>query len=1069
MTGLLQLAFALAAAWPCPEARAPFAYEGRARQETELIEFNFRPHPFGAPVYRDWREYRSGDRSVMIAGLDRRLKDKGEIGVYRGKHAAAKPGDELLYAIRLGGEPASTASTGPGVVEIVCAAGQVPAVTKLVEDAGDVTVEVRPGDPAKIVVDLGEARRPVVTPTPPVEGMDFWWTDAVHVPVRPDGNLVANGGFEKGLEGWISHFQAKWWNAIVADGGWDFELVDEAHSGAKAIRFRTLSTNSFERIFSAPMPLKPGRKYVLSYWVKGVEPRGWGLNVGPVPASTRGDADGWKFEPVKTGRGGKVGREWSRREQTFVPSKPGMCVVIGAWQPVDVVIDDIRVEEGEAATDRPAPTVARLRSPFRFNHLPKGMRAGLEVALAGAPGTTGTVTVAIKNFYSETVARGRRAYALGADGTASFAMKTAAFADRPGLYVVRFDHEEDGRRWTDYTRFSVVDPVGCAHPTASFFCTFGWHERGPLGPELADFKRDFGWGATSWMTDRSFVEGPCAELWKRAKTVPYVHIVYTELARYCPKEFGWAKPNFRDYTNVVPEKVEFIEKAAYRAGKECREDDVWWTLGNEEELGYPVIKARKDFDTWAAYQHAAYRGLKRAFDERGLKLRYAPTHGTCSVSRNPGAGIDVLRNYILAARRRGFEYDFISAHHYWAIDGSDFGSWMDRDEDSQALEKMMDENGMAGKPYMYPESYNLVENYLPAWNAVDWHDNYNGTIPSLDLSNREFNHAAVMARMYLIDLKRWPRLKTTHNWMNLPYLDLEGNQAAWSFVANTLGRLLPDPRYAGEHRPATDIRGYVYRPSPGAKGGVLAVWTTDRAVENGAKKGPVVAMTLPRPARFTDLMGAERAGSARFPLTTAPLFIEYDDADELLAAFKACEVEGAAESAADLPAVARQAVPVVRTEGAVDWAAIAEAAPGVKLAWSGRAFLLRLEARGARAVKLGLDGLGDADRTGDRLGPDDSVYEFREGEIRRVKAVNTQFADGTTNAADEDEVRRDFVRRFRPVGDGGVWELEIVPRFLTPTRLEQGFTAGVGVAFGEDELASPRRWTAVRFAGKDGR
>ena len=71
------------------------------------------------------------------------------------------------------------------------------------------------------------------------------------------------------------------------------------------------------------------------------------------------------------------------------------------------------------------------------------------------------------------------------------------------------------------------------------------------------------------------------------------------------------KKNFINYTNNCPEKIAFIREAAYKCGMECREDDVWWALFNEEEHCQKAVKA-KDYDTWALYQKAAYDGLKAA-------------------------------------------------------------------------------------------------------------------------------------------------------------------------------------------------------------------------------------------------------------------------------------------------------------------------------------------------------------------------------------------------------------------------------------------------------------------------
>ena len=130
---------------------------------------------------------------------------------------------------------------------------------------------------------------------------------------------------------------------------------------------------------------------------------------------------------------------------------------------------------------------------------------------------------------------------------------------------------------------------------------------------------------------------------------------------------------------------------------------------------------------------------------------------------------------------------------------------------------------------------------------------------------------------------------TSHSWQNRPVADAQMSPVMWNIVPNTLGHLLPSPKFVGNVKHA-GWWAYVFRQG---RYSVAAVWTNDRQVELGRKKGMVLKIALPDDARFVDLMGNRRAappenadGTTSVPLTPAPLFIVSKDAEGLL---KACE------------------------------------------------------------------------------------------------------------------------------------------------------------------------------------
>jgi len=925
----------------------------------------------------------------------------------------------------------------------------------------------------ELLVDFHESSAPSLSPPPQRGEIDFWATDALHVPVRPGRNLLPNGSFEQGLKGWFySSWQFSGMGAAKHHELGDRpqqELVADAKCGKTALRYRINGNGACECLKSIPVSLRVGRVHTLSLWAKGVPDPGSGvmtLGAGPSavgeqnrvrPAPGRKSPRLWEALNMKG--------EWRRYSVPFVPDEGGVTVNLSGWGKGWVYVDGIQVEEGAEATELDdEPVYGRLVTADRHNCLTFGTPFASRLALSGDAGQTGTVRLRLLNFYQETVFERMERFALDARGVAEIPLAFDPERLGCGVFTLRADYSSAGREWTDYQRMEVLRRLGVDHPTAKFFGMFNFFRTGGFYRDTLARMRDFGMGGMSWAENRFFARGYTGELCRELGVVNRVHVLQSELPEYMPQAFGWRKPDWQAFSNDTQRIIRFIEDSAYRAGLACREDDTYWALGNEEELGHYMIRDRKDFEGYFQWQQAAYRGLRRAFDERGLKLHFGPTHGTCSF--NPGTSRDTMENYLKTAQAHGFRYDFVSVHMYWAMDGFGlFGSLADRDENAQAFCDLLARYGYPETtPIFFTESSNMLPMYIPSWGACDWADHYTGLIPSAAFGNREFVHAASLARIYLMDFKRWPRLGLTHTWQRWLFFDLEQQPFAWPMVVNVLGRLFPDPRFVGDRRLGKTVRGYCFRPTPDARVAILAVWSTELDVENGARKGETLTMDLPPETTFVDLMGNTRLarkdgqGRSLVPLTSAPVFLQARDGAALLKALESAQSDRIATVERvwrDMRFSVPGTLPVTnRVSGSGKLAATATCS------WSKQAFTLRIEVTGATAqptLSLGIDGLGDARRLGvAKPGPDDSAYVFAGRTMRRTQAVNTQFADGTTRAADDAEADRVLTRSWRPSSDGGVWELTFVPRLFRPVRLEQGKSFGLGltVSAGDETVSN---------------
>ena len=728
--------------------------------------------------------------------------------------------------------------------------------------------------------------------------VDFYETDAVDVPRDPTGNFLANGSFELGLVDWNYWWGGEPWY-MVAETGEPLETItDEAKVGERALRMRRSKTrDKYEALQSAPMSLEPGAEHVLSAWVKRA--RG---EQGKAKITLAASAVAKKFHVVTKPDGGEAKMsatladdEWHFVEMPFV-SECGDCKIILDGSGAAAVIDDVRVERKPVDTfgrvERAEHVEGRLETASAENIVYSGTPINARLVLSGADGAEGVARVTARNFYNEVVYDKTFAFKLPKDKVLPLDFDSERLGT--GVFVLGSEFVLGDKHYrAPYQRFAVIKPLDGTHPTADFYLQLGWYEKSSNGEKIARYARDLGIMATNWRTNSRFADTNAPETLLRKKYgfVNRLHTVSSELAGLYPDLCKPGMPyNPKALTNAVPEKVAFIEKAAYEAGMKAAPDDNWWSFYNEEDCEIAPIRyaktteeRRKACEDWFQYQYACWKGLKKAFDERGMKLMYAPTHGSCNYNQEWRR--EMMDLFMEIAASHGFRYDFIAIHTYHAVDNSYLG-YADRDANAAALLSRMEKLGYGDAPVMFSEGFNILPFFAPRFGAVSGADAYlNGGPPSLDLGWREFLQAGAMARLYIMDLKYWPRVMNSHSWQHRLVADAAMSPFMWNMVSNTLGHLLPSPKFLGDVK-RDGWRAYVFRQDDH---GVAAVWTNERQAELGRKKGMTLSVDLPEDVRFVDLMGNRRVvppcaadGSISIPLTPAPLFVISRDAEGLL-------------------------------------------------------------------------------------------------------------------------------------------------------------------------------------------
>ena len=752
----------------------------------------------------------------------------------------------------------------------------------------------RQGDRSgRIVIDLGEVELAGRDAPPPVGGIDFWKDDATHVPLAPTRNVMHNPSFEQGLRGWFWIGGGAQYTPTNIP---KYEIVREGLFGPCALRMNRVQMSS-PGLRSMPLALDKGRRYTVSFYARSVLDTRTGVNLALGSAARGGMFPGmpWGDAASKEARF-EVTDAWQRFHRSFTADAAGVALHLSGS---GVLVDALQVEEGDAPTPfAAAPLDINFVTANPDNDLRPGQPMDAALNVVGARGARGTVGVEIRNAFREVLFAQDVTVAVGTNGEARIPLGLGTARFGTGVFVVKTTARVEGfAPYFGFYRFAIMDPLANAHPTSRLVGTLvGDAWRVSRGEDLARKFMEWGWGGTSWMNLEEMAKPDSlgVELTRRYRIVNALTPVVDALwHQRDPKDLPWATDSrgLYDLPAVTPEMEKYVEEHAYEILKKVPKDRIPYSAyGNEEESSkYP---ASGRFADYFKLQSAAGRAARRA------GLGCAPTCGTSGYSLL--RGYEPYEGYLKAAHDAGFKYDALAVHPYGSIDKGSL-STSDLDDEAARLIAQGRRYGYGDEtPILFTECFNIPETYVPEWGAGPSYDAYPSGKPTYDFGNREFVQAASAMRLYIVCMKYWPRIRVANIWCCRPYMDLHLTPLLLCPAVNTLGHLMPDPRYVADIRPAAGIRGYAFRQPDGT--GLAPVWCTTTDVENGLKKCPVLAVRFGQPVAFVDFMGNPRVaapdkdGVTRLPVTPAPLFVKAKDPAKLAAALQAAEPDDGASS-----------------------------------------------------------------------------------------------------------------------------------------------------------------------------
>jgi hypothetical protein len=717
-------------------------------------------------------------------------------------------------------------------------------------------------------------------------GLDFLKIDKLRLPDYGSGkNLVMNPSFEAGFRYWsyrgFADGAEPLKNAVVYD-------IDRetSHSGGKSLRIQ--ASRSMILLGTSGLPFVPGETYTLSYWAKAT--RGSGISLQLDSRSGMADIAPTELVPV--------GNEWQRYSSAFVPKHKFASYYFratengGSGEPGFLWIDDIQIERGKMTEFSAPPVVAQLRSKARGNFLEFGMPSDFRIELHVSPGTRGTVSVSVEDFFFRSIFQNKYAFEADNTGRAVVALEAlgATVSDRKlrGVFSVDATFTLEGlkRPFSDSFRFSIMNFLENKQKNKDIFCVTYAYSLQAGGPEMERFverERALGFGSYSYdfIGFAREIDLPLDE--ERAKLMERygfesmgrpVLMLHEGLNGEISEGNGTLKmQNIRDRTDPSAEELAEFERIC--AAKSARRpwNTIWWFTG-ESNPGIATLESIPD--TFAKFLIATNKGIKKGNPNAKVLIEGGPWN------MDPELGTKWVERYINDVKRIDptVKFDGAACHFY-----GNFPENPDLDHNTSEFIKMLDRNGHENWPVYLNEGGNYLPMNIPQDGFSPYVVNSGnrwliGPL-SYDIGQAERISAAFSARNWLVALKYQDRVKCLNDFITWNrYLDADFTPRAFDKIPNTLGRILGDASFHQDVKFAPYTRCYVFTDDKtGAP--IAVIWGHKETVDRWKEAAPIIKFDFgTQDLTFVDLMENEvifprdRDGRTLIPMSPFPLFIK---------------------------------------------------------------------------------------------------------------------------------------------------------------------------------------------------
>ena len=919
-------------------------------------------------------------------------------------------------------------------------------------------------------------------------GIDFWDVDGLHLPdYGACRNLVPNPSFEAGFHYWghptytHSAIPLKYAHVYELDGR-------EAHSGSQSLRIRALPMKNPLPLGTFATPFVPDQPYTVSLYAKGSSDDDLSLMVWG-----RGQRDMLFTNRVVSLA---VDRTWKRYEVPFVPRERFCAVYFYAQGPesagdeeASVWIDDVQIEQGGPTDFVQPPMSAQLASAARGNFLRFGQKPEFKLLLHAPPGTRGTVSLTVEDFFFKTIFED--SFPFVTDLAGGCVVPLDALSDKVatellrGVFMVssRFAIEGRERPYQDYFRFSVMDFLENKHRNKNLFNLTYVYSLQAAGPEMERFverERAVGFGSIAYDFIKFANDLDLSLDEERMRLVeaygfevmgrPVLKLHDGEGGEISEENGAIRMQNVKHRIDPTEAELAVFESICARKAARRPWNTLWWFTGESNPGCMPLESHPEAF---ARFLLATLRGIKKGNPQARVLIEGGPwtmetQHGAAWTER-----------YIQDTRKLdpSAEFDGAACHYY-----RNFPENPDLDAEAAGFLEMLDRNGCGDWPVYWNEGGNYCPFNIPqegispyvVHSANAW---YIGPL-SYHVGRSERISAAFSARNWLVALKYQDRVACMQDFMTPNrYVDFDFTPRPYEKIPNTLGRILGNASFSQDIRFAPFCRCYVFKEdATGAP--IAAIWGHKESVDRWKESPPLYAFDFGElDLVVIDLMENEvdpardADGRTVLPMSPFPLFIRGRPGDEA----ELCRaIAGAAAAVADpgvvdivaFPAAPGEAALVFRNTVSREFHGTARIVlNGVETRWPLQ--LKPLEEREERVA------WGQASPAIGALLDFDCAYDVeggRSGSIANPAMLLTDNAGPAVGAWDQPAEWKDLPAV--DLGSGLSMKASIAQGHLLvalesrdPGRAAEDVFAGTGLYV--DPFDDPGAWTATRAARQD--
>ena len=750
-------------------------------------------------------------------------------------------------------------------------------------------------------------------------GVDFLAQENMLLPDNRHKNLIPNGSFECGLEGWHSKYfnlDEQWnWDPYALD---DQVVFDGNTSLRLKVRQKLRWPSENFNFGTTDLPLEPG-KYTLSFYARGEQGKKPEIHVW-IPSfhgKEKWRPEGrWKF-PLTS--------EWKRYQAAF-EVKSGAPLVHFAFycgEPSGqgfVWLDAVQLEKGGQATAfEPPPAEGRLLTSAADNFISSKEKIGGRLRITTAkPDTAGKVRITVKNFFGEILLDLKKDFKSGNDRTAELVLPLDKLPGL-GVFVLKAEYTlADGSEAYDYHRYAHVEFLTGPRPLKQMFCLQyrniarrcnflqvldRWRKLGVGGKHHVGTRRKHIWETyekygvipyTGFMMSyqRGGKSGPGTKHFYIYDSPDVLLNLDLNDPRILVRDFhadsdGTITPEYqakvKQAAKTVAANYPFVRLWGLGGELTCKMPNEWWAKGaSDQDVSRMIAQLLKPFA----------EGVR----EGNPKAKIFPESPANMDSRG---GIAEIGRVLAECNKLGVKFDIISVHPYrFSPENPDL------DSDTETLLKVLDKHGYGKTPVFWPEGMLWGPFEIPQWGTrmSSWNDPpgtwWNNGMMSYDMGWTEKKSAAWFARAWLVALKYSNRIMgaTSGSDNNNGAMDVMLTPYASQLIANTLCSVFGRIEFKKDVRFAPYIRTYIFEDE--RKCPVAAVWCHKPEVDNGSEEAPEVSADFGSSLDgVTDLMNSPRAftpGKVRFQVNSFPLFFRGKPGTlkKMIDAFEKAEVHG---------------------------------------------------------------------------------------------------------------------------------------------------------------------------------